>query len=567
MELGGDGTNMNFGDCLIEFVQVLSESDNSDLSSQKAFGMIAGRYHIGKILMHFVAPSSVYTRGGDHKEYVMFEREADIEDESRYHRQFHTGEGGTVDYFLHCVKGTEVYSEEAVRELDTIFEILFFHCGRWRLINHVKKLSLTDSLTGLPNSGGFLAYANELLQKKEIAKYCAFYLNLSCFSLVNKRFGSDETDTIIQRYSQELVKFLVGDECVGRLGGDNFVALILKERTYEFLNYISEIETYGMLGGKKTPVKVHAVAGVYEIDENIEHCGMVIGECATALDIARHVVKKPYVFATDEIRLQMYKERQVASSFPEAIRKGLFKAYYQPKVETDTYRIVGAEALARMECDGKLIAPIEFVPALERNGMICTLDFYILEQVCKDIRQWLKMGMEPVRISVNLSRKHLANPNLAEDILNILGKYEMESKYIELELTETVEESETNQIIEFMKKMKKHQVALSIDDFGTGYSSLNLLRFFPVDVLKLDRTFLNNIEENDRIVLSNIIRMACELHMDVVAEGVENWEQVKYLKGMDCNVVQGFLFDKPLPKAVFEEKMKTGKYDMEPIHT
>ena len=126
-----------------------------------------------------------------------------------------------------------------------------------------------------------------------------------------------------------------------------------------------------------------------------------------------------------------------------------------------------------------------------------------------------------------------------------------------------MEESETDRIISFMKQMKQHQVALSIDDFGTGYSSLNLLRSFPVDVLKLDRTFMSSMEETDRIVLSNIVRMATDLHMDVVAEGVENWQQVDYLKQIACNVVQGFLFDKPLPKTGFEEKLKVGKYEIE----
>ena len=145
--------------------------------------------------------------------------------------------------------------------------------------------------------------------------------------------------------------------------------------------------------------------------------------------------------------------------------------------------------------------------------------------------------------------------------MDILHKYEMESRYIELELTETVEKAEADQVISFMKKTKENGIALSIDDFGMGYSSLNLLRTFPVDVLKLDKTFLNRMEESDRIVLSNIIRMASELHMCVVVEGVENWQQVDYLKQMNCTVVQGFLFDEPLPKDVFEKKMKTGKYE------
>ncbi|MGN0381417.1 MAG: putative bifunctional diguanylate cyclase/phosphodiesterase, partial [Suilimivivens sp.] len=525
-----------------------------------ALGQIAAQYHIGKLIMQFAVPASVYTKGGDKREDILFQADGDVEEIPGYCREFQTGEGGNVKFLLYCTQGSEAYSEEEKKELDVFVEILFFHCGRWRLINHVKKLSLTDGLTGLPNSGGFLTYVDILLSKKELTRYNAYYFNLTRFSLVNKRFGAKETDTIIVRYSEELSKTLVKGECIGRLGGDNFVALILKERTDEFLKLLSGVKTYGILGNQRIPLEISAVAGVFEIDENVVHCGMVIGECATALNIAKHIEKKPYVFASEDIRQRMFKEKQVASGFVEALHRGEFKAYYQPKVETETYRIVGAEALARWEHDGRLVPPVEFVPVLEQSGMICMLDFYILEQVCKDIREWIQKGIEPVRVSVNLSRKHLANTNLSADIMKILDRYELESKYIEVELTETVDEAESAQLVDFMEKMKKEDVALSIDDFGTGYSSLNMLRSFPVDVLKLDRTFLNSLEKSDRIVLSNIIRMASELNMDVVAEGVENWQQVDFLQGMACKVVQGFLFDKPMPREEFEEKLRVGKY-------
>ncbi|MBO5153914.1 MAG: EAL domain-containing protein [Eubacterium sp.] len=558
-----DEPDRKFTDDIEKFVHALAESDHSDIVAGKAFGLIADTYRIGKVCMKFSTPPTPFTKDGDRREFVLFSSAAENDTQIGYDREFHTGEGGRVEYALYRTKGTDAFSEEEKRMLDVIMEIMFFHCGRWRLINQVKKIAHTDSLTGLPNSGGFLTYVDELLAKNQLTQYNAYYFNLTRFSLVNKQFGTKETDTIIARYSKALMDHLEEGECIGRLGGDNFVALIRKEHTDAFLEMLSGLETYGMLGGRKIPVVISAVAGGLIIDESVTNCGMVIGECAMALNVARHVDKKPYVFVSEEVRQQIYREKQIAGGFMEALQNGAFRAYYQPKVETDSYRIVGAEALARLEYEGKLVPPMEFVPVLERNGMVCALDFYILEQVCKDIRGWLREGIEPVRVSVNLSRKHLANPHLCEDIMSIIGKYELESKYIELELTETVEESETNRIISFMKQMKQHQVALSIDDFGTGYSSLNLLRSFPVDVLKLDRTFMSSMEETDRIVLSNIVRMAADLHMDVVAEGVENWQQVDYLKQIACNVVQGFLFDKPLPKTVFEEKLKAGKYEIE----
>lgn len=162
----------------------------------------------------------------------------------------------------------------------------------------------------------------------------------------------------------------------------------------------------------------------------------------------------------------------------------------------------------------RTLYPGDFVPIYERNGMICQLDFFVFEQVCKDIRDWLDRGMEPVRISMNFSRKHLSNPNLP-------------------------------------------------DDFGTGYSSLNLLRSFPVDVLKIDKSFIDTQEENDRIVLSNIIHMANQLHMNVIAEGVETVAQMEFLRQMNCKVVQGYLFDRPMQRELFEQRLLNKKYDLE----
>ena len=251
------------------------------------------------------------------------------------------------------------------------------------------------------------------------------------------------------------------------------------------------------------------------------------------------------------------------AGFADAIENHEFVVYYQPKVRIDSFRLNGAEALVRWKHDGKLISPGEFIPVFERNGMICQLDFYMLENVCIAIRDWLSRGIEPVRVSVNFSRKHLTNPHLADDIMSVLNRYETESRYIEIELTETVDQNEAGLLAAFMGRMKNYHFTMSIDDFGTGYSSLNMLRTFPVDVLKIDRSFILDLEQNSKTVLSNIIRMADELHMDVVAEGVETYEQMNYLKSIDCKEVQGFLFDRPMPIENFEQKLISKQYVVE----
>jgi len=553
---------MNSGDILSRYIQVLASTEDSLNIIATAFEEVANKYSIGDLRSSFFVAPTFSTKGGERREDVLYTKGVDVEDTAGYGITYTTGEKGIASFAVHRYKGMPAFTEQEKEEIKPFFDALFVHFGRYRMINAIKNAEMLDGLTGIYNSMGFIRYIEILIKKKELSKYNAFYFNLARFNMFNKRFGAKETDLIIGRYAKVLSTFLKEGECVGRLGGDNFVALIEKARTFQFLSLISGAKTYAMQGDQKVPVVVSAVAGIAELDNTIDSSATIMTDCGMALNVAKHIEKKPYVFVTADIKEQMYKEHQYISSFLDAIKKREFKVYYQPKVNTDTYEIVGAEALARWQYNGELLAPREFIKIFERNGMICKLDFYMLEQVCKDVKEWLEKGIEPGRVSVNLSRKHLSNYYLAEDIMQILSKYAMESKYIEIELTETVDEQETEQLITFMKKMKQNNIAVSIDDFGTGYSSLNLLRSFPVDVLKIDKSFIDRLESADQIVLSNIIKMATELNMSVVAEGVETRTQLEYLKAMNCKVVQGFLFDKAMPKEAYEDKMLFGKYEM-----
>jgi EAL domain-containing protein (putative c-di-GMP-specific phosphodiesterase class I) len=192
----------------------------------------------------------------------------------------------------------------------------------------------------------------------------------------------------------------------------------------------------------------------------------------------------------------------------------------------------------------------------------------MLERVCRDIRSWLEKGIEPVRVSVNFSRKHLDNPRLADEIIDMIERYRVPVEYIEIEVTETMDEQEQGRLSVFMNRMREASIATAIDDFGTGYSSLDILRSFPIDVLKIDKSFIDDeeITESDSIVLSNIIKMAKELNMEVITEGVETWKQVKFLQDMECNLVQGFLFDRPMPEEEFEDKIRMHRYDVSKVN-
>jgi len=219
--------------------------------------------------------------------------------------------------------------------------------------------------------------------------------------------------------------------------------------------------------------------------------------------------------------------------------------------------------LARWFCNGIVLYPTEFVPILEQEGMVASLDLYVLEKTCEFIREWIDNGITPVPVSVNFSRRDLTYKDLAKEILETIDSFGIDRKFIEIEVTETASEDERVLMTNFLSRLKDADISTAIDDFGTGYSSLSTLRDFPVSVIKIDRSFINNDELNtsDEIVLRNIVAMANELGIDVVTEGVERPDQTQLLKNVGCHVVQGFLYDNPMPKKDFEKRLQKGVYD------
>ncbi len=427
----------------------------------------------------------------------------------------------------------------------------------------VLKAAETDVMTGLPNAAGFRTYINGLRTADTLTKYNAFYLNLKNFGLVNKRYGKQEADHIIIRYAEHLLSYVDDDECAGRLSADNFLLMVRKEKTEAVLMLTEGVKIPAVFEGQEEMVSLKAVAGCLDIDDTEMDSEGILGRCATALNVARNEKHLPYVFVTPEMHSKAIHRKQILSMFSNAVEKGEFRPYYQPKVNTDANMLAGAEALVRWIRDGKMITPGEFIPVLETDESICTLDFCIFEQVCRDIRRWLDEGIEPVRISTNFSRMNLFDPGFSEHIKRILEKYDIPKRYIEVELTETTSEQENDRLSRFITEMHAADIAMAIDDFGTGYSSLNLLRDYPADVLKLDKSFIDGHTDTrrDSVVVSNIAKMAKELDMSIITEGVESREQVEFLKSVNINMVQGYLFDKPLPTEDFEKRLRRKHYD------
>ncbi len=245
-----------------------------------------------------------------------------------------------------------------------------------------------------------------------------------------------------------------------------------------------------------------------------------------------------------------------------AIQNKEFVVYFQPKVSIQDMKMSGAEALVRWNCNGQILPPVKFIPFCERTGLVIDIDFYVLEETCKKMREWLDQGLEMVRISVNFSKYHFNENGVAERIHKVIKSYNIPTEYIEVEFTETAYHDKEELLEYTVDKLKSYGIKSSIDDFGSGYSSLNLLQNMDFEVVKLDKSLLGKGVENEKAkkVISSIIHMAKELEMEVLAEGVETTKELNLLKELKCDMVQGFLFDKPLPMDEFERRLKAKVY-------
>lgn len=559
MILKGDG--MTFEKSFENFIRILSEEDVTPDIAPSALADVAKEYGLRSIVAVVSAGKNSKEAGQPDTVIPLFGPVPDNESPSYLFKNKTAGDR-VITYNVYLQKDRSLKDDE-YGSFAIIMKVLTFHMERFILTNVVRKSALTQYLTGLPNSGGFIAFINSMYEAGKIMEYDSFYFNLKSFGLFSRRYGISEGDELMKRYANALKGFCNDDEIVAHLGGDNFTALIKKERTKDFLKFLSAVPVYAIKNEKREDFTISAVAGVYAIDESMNNPGQVISRAAMACSYAKNVANKPYVFVNKAMSTKIYRQKQIEDRYEEALANDEFRIYLQPKVDITTGKIVGAESLARWFCQGIVLYPTEFVPILEQEGMVASLDLYVLKKTCEYIREWIDRGITPVQVSVNFSRRDLGYKNLAKEIIEIIDNYKIDRKYIEIEVTETSSEDERVLMTGFLSKLREMDVATAIDDFGTGYSSLSTLRDFPVSVIKIDRSFISseNINPNDEIVLRNIVSMAKQLGIDVITEGVERPDQTELLKNVGCNVAQGFLYDNPMPKDDFEKRLIKGIYE------
>lgn len=458
-----------------------------------------------------------------------------------------------------------VWNESDIQNMDDMARFLVLYLGRTKYLYAAKMAAAHDELTGLINLTGFTQTIDSLMEQGIAQKYTVLYMSAYKFKLISQKYGYDIGNQAMVQIAEKLKHMtheMSSDQVVARLVNDNFAAIVRTSNLKHYLELLSDVELDMPMSREVIKQRIAFIVGVYSIKETDKNVQMPLEYAMAAYSISKQSEQSNVIYFNEEIHNHFLKEKDIEARMQEALEAGEFLVYYQPKIDLNNFCISGAEALVRWNDSGRIVPPMDFIPLFERNGFICNIDFYVLNSVCQSIRKWLDEGLDVVPISVNFSKVHLANENFANEIVQMVKKYRVPTKYIEVEFTESANMGDTTLLTQAVDILKSYGIASSMDDFGTGSSSLSLLTSLPVDVLKIDKSLLEAdvISERERVIVSNIVHMVQDLDIDVIMEGVETVEQVEFLKQINCNLVQGFLFDKPLPREEFEERLQRVRY-------
>lgn len=425
-----------------------------------------------------------------------------------------------------------------------------------RILKHEKlktaKFNKIDSITNISNISKFIEDADKVLKNKAGCNFVLVHFDIEKFKMINDSLGYNVGDKILKEIGVLLKDTLMDEHIYARADADNFLVLSKYKsspeksfnKLYDFLHCIENLSIWNSL-----KIKPVITAGVYFIDESDYEIRVAIDMAKLAKKAIKGGYKSNYAIYNENMKQALVEEKKIEDDMYYALENDEFKVYMQPKISLDGGCISGAEALVRWEHPVfGLLNPIKFIPIFEKNGFIVDLDKYVFEQVCINLRKWLQADYKPVPISVNVSRVHFVNSNFVSEYKNIKEKYQIPDALIEIEITESVVFGNLNEIFSTMKDFRENGFIISMDDFGSGYSSLGLLREMPIDTLKLDKVFLNHIEDNNaQIIVNNVVNLAKSLKLNVVAEGVETTIQAEFLKDIGCDMAQGYVFAKPMP--------------------
>lgn len=523
---------------------------------KRSIGIIEEDIKLGYLRIIVNSPATSLEFQGIQDRSVIYQDKSGYNDKEGLRQTFVTDDWGILQVEIYPKNDTS-WDDVESEEITFLIKIIFDSICKARAVILMHQATITDALTGACNMAGVVNHTGDYKKAGSLEKYDAIYLNIKNFKYINQRIGSKQADKVLRDFSRMVRDYLVKGELFGRLDTDTFFILIEKDRTEEGIKFITTRRVLVELEKKSMEFDLLVRLGVYHIHP-VDSTNRVIEASQAAYEFTLNPSAGDVVYFREDMLRASIHDEEISNDFYRALKKKEFVVYYQPKVDLKTDKLVSAEALCRWLQNGEIVPPMDFIPVLEREGSICDLDFYMLNTVCEHITEWMGRGIEPVKISVNFSRTNVLNKKLAEKIVKVINSHKVDSQFIEIEITEMSGYEDFESLSEFVDIMKENGIETSIDDFGTGYSSLNLIKDLNVDTVKIDKSFLEKItneDSQDKRMVKNIINMVNELHMKVVAEGVETHVQRDFLKSVNCQVAQGFLFDKPLPKEKFEFRL------------
>lgn len=432
---------------------------------------------------------------------------------------------------------------------------------------HIEQLAYHDGLTGLYNRVAIMKYAYKIFHDASVgaSKHAIFFIDLDNFKNINDTLGHDYGDLLLKDVSDRMLSCIASDDILARNGGDEF--LILKNRfdtvddLENFASQLVNVVHHPFILNDETAV-VSMSVGIAVFPNN----GLTVSELIKNADIAMYNAKNSgknsYRFFDSYMEDDVNRKNDLADILSHVIDKNEIYLQYQPQVNVESGQVTGYEALMRIESElVGFISPAEFIPIAEETGIINILGEWALIEACNFNQVLIKSGFGPLRVSVNVSTTQLKDDHLIDIIKSIPEKTGMDLKHLEIEITESVLMNSFEHNLKLINQMKELGCSIALDDFGTGYSSFNYLTQIPIDTLKIDKSFIDGIcsNEKDRCIADSIIDLAHKMDISVVAEGVEDNEQLQILQNQFCDTLQGYLFSKPLNSTDFIELLSKHK--------
>ena len=421
-----------------------------------------------------------------------------------------------------------------------------------------------DVLTDLPNRAMFIDRLEHALStaKRHERILAVLFMDLDRFKIINDTLGHSTGDLLLQQLAQRLLSCLRETDTIARLGGDEFTIILEDLKDTDVISLVASkildmlVKPF-VLEGQEFFVTASLGISVYPND--CEDAGTLLKNADTAMYRAKELGRNNFQFYSEEMGVKSYQRLNLETDLRHALSRNEFTLHYQPQVDYVSGSIIGAEALIRWHHPERgLVSPFEFIPVLEETGLITSVGEWVLRTACAQTKYWQDLDLPRIRISVNLSGRQIVDKDFNNLVTDILSEAGLDPYDLELEITETIMMQNARTIIDKLNSISQGGVRFAIDDFGTGYSSLGYLKRFPINTLKIDRTFVRDIttDPDDVAIITTIIAMAQALKMDVIAEGVETEEQALLLQQKNCRYMQGYMFSKPLPAEEFTELLQ-----------